>query len=319
MLGAMPIVCSSKGTARAVQPRRRRTRAWLSDERQRVGFRVLAIATKVAAPRAAASGAPTPYGTADEAALVLQGYVAFLDPPKPTCAVAIDRLQAHGITVKVITCDNELVARNVCKAVGLVVDAVVLGTDVERMSDAALADAAEVTTLFARVSPAHKQRIIQALQARKHTVGFLGDGINDAPALHAADVGISVDTAVDIAKASADMILLEKSLLVIDDGVLEGRKVFANISKYVRMGASSTSATCSVCSVQASWCHSCRCCRSRSSRTTCSTTSDRPRSRPMTSTPSSSSGPGRGTSGRSPGSSCSSARAHRSSTTRPTS
>ena len=130
-------------------------------------------------------------------------------------------------------------ARKVCKEVGLAVDAVVLGTDVERMTDAALADAAETTALFARVSPAHKQRIIKALQARKHTVGFMGDGINDAPALHAADVGISVDTAVDIAKASADMILLEKSLLVLDDGVLEGRKVFANITKYVRMGASS--------------------------------------------------------------------------------
>jgi Mg2+-importing ATPase len=203
------------------------------------GFRVLAIATKAAAPRALAADAATAYGTADEYDLVLQGYVAFLDPPKSSCAVAISTLQAHGITVKVITGDNELVARKVCKEVGLAVDVVLLGADVERMTDAALADAAETTTLFARVSPAHKQRIVKALQARKHIVGFMGDGINDAPALHAADVGISVDTAVDIAKASADMILLEKSLLVIDDGVIEGRKVFANITKYVRMGASS--------------------------------------------------------------------------------
>jgi Mg2+-importing ATPase len=202
------------------------------------GFRVLAIATKVAAPRATA-GAATAYGTTDERDLVLQGYVAFLDPPKPTCAVAIGTLQAHGITVKVITGDSELVARKVCKEVGLAVDVVVLGADVERMTDAELAEVAETTALFARVSPAHKQRIVKALQARKHVVGFMGDGINDAPALHAADVGISVDTAVDIAKASADMILLEKSLLVVDDGVLEGRKVFANITKYVRMGASS--------------------------------------------------------------------------------
>jgi Mg2+-importing ATPase len=203
------------------------------------GFRVLAIATKAAAPRELAAGAATAYGTADECDLVLQGYVAFLDPPKPSCATAIGTLQAHGITVKVITGDNELVARKVCKEVGLAVDAVVLGADVERMTDAALADAAETSALFARVSPAHKQRIVKALQARKHIVGFMGDGINDAPALHAADVGISVDTAADIAKASADMILLEKSLLVVDDGVLEGRKVFANITKYVRMGASS--------------------------------------------------------------------------------
>ena len=203
------------------------------------GFRVLAIATKAATPRELAAGAATAYGTADERDLVLQGYLAFLDPPKQTCAAAIRTLQAHGITVKVITGDNELVARKVCKEVGLAVDAVVLGAEVERMTDAALADAAETTALFARVSPAHKQRIVKALQARKHIVGFMGDGINDAPALHAADVGISVDTAVDIAKASADMILLEKSLLVVDDGVLEGRKVFANITKYVRMGASS--------------------------------------------------------------------------------
>jgi Mg2+-importing ATPase len=123
--------------------------------------------------------------------------------------------------------------------VGLVVDRVLLGVDVERMNDGQLSEAAEGTTLFARVSPAHKQRIIKALQARNHTVGFLGDGINDAPALHTADVGISVDSAVDIAKASADMILLEKSLRVLDEGVMEGRKVFANITKYVRMGASS--------------------------------------------------------------------------------
>ena len=203
------------------------------------GFRVLALATKQVPPRATAAGAVTPYGKADEADLILRGYVAFLDPPKPTCAASIGALQAHGVTVKVITGDNDLVARKICGEVGLKVGAALLGADVDAMSDDQLGEAAERTTLFARVSPAHKQRIIKSLQSRKHTVGFMGDGINDAPALHAADVSVSVDTAVDIAKAAADMILLEKSLLVLDEGVIEGRKVFANISKYVRMGASS--------------------------------------------------------------------------------
>ena len=203
------------------------------------GFRVLAIAIKEVAPRVAGHGA-TPYGTADEHELVLQGYVAFLDPPKETSAGAIRALQSHGVAVKVITGDNEIVARKVCRDVGLAVDAILLGTDVERLGEQELAAAAEATTLFARVSPAHKQRIIKALQTHHHTVGFMGDGINDAPALHAADIGISVDTAVDIAREAADMILLEKSLLVLDEGVLEGRRVLANIEKYIRMGASSS-------------------------------------------------------------------------------
>jgi Mg2+-importing ATPase len=165
--------------------------------------------------------------------------VAFLDPPKETARAAIKALQGHGVVVKVVTGDNDLVARKICKEVGLSTEFVLLGSDVEAMSDEQLAEATIKTTLFARVSPAHKQRIIRALQSRKHTVGFMGDGINDAPALRTADVGISVDTAVDIAKESADMILLEKSLLVLEAGVVEGRKVFANILKYVRMGASS--------------------------------------------------------------------------------
>jgi Mg2+-importing ATPase len=203
------------------------------------GFRVLAIATKDGPARAAADAHATPYGKSDEAGLTLVGYVAFLDPPKDTAHAAIAALQRHGVTVKVITGDNDLVARKVCAQVGLATDHVLLGDAVEKMTDDELAAAAEETVLFARVSPGHKQRIINALKARHHTVGFMGDGINDAPALHAADVGISVDTAVDIAKESADMILLEKSLLVLDEGVLEGRKVFSNIIKYVRMGASS--------------------------------------------------------------------------------
>jgi P-type Mg2+ transporter len=203
------------------------------------GFRVLAIATKDVEPHAAVAAGATPYGKADEQDLILRGYVAFLDPPKEGAADAIEALQRHGIAVKVVTGDNDLVACKICKEVGLSRDLVLLGDEVEKMSAEQLADAAEKTTLFARVSPAHKQRIIKALQSRKHTVGFMGDGINDAPALHAADVGISVDTAVDIAKEAADMILLEKSLLVLDEGVIEGRKVFSNIIKYVRMGASS--------------------------------------------------------------------------------
>ncbi len=203
------------------------------------GFRVLAIATKEVAPRGTIAAGTTPYGKSDEHDLILRGYVAFLDPPKEGAAAAIDVLQRHGVAVKVVTGDNELVACKICKDVGLSTEFVLLGDQVEKMSADELADAADKTTLFARVSPAHKQKIIEALQSRNHTVGFMGDGINDAPALHAADVGISVDTAVDIAKESADMILLEKSLLVVDDGVIEGRKVFSNIIKYVRMGASS--------------------------------------------------------------------------------
>jgi Mg2+-importing ATPase len=203
------------------------------------GFRVLAIASKEVAAHGAVAGGATAYSKDDEHDLVLDGYAAFLDPPKESATTAITALQAHGVSVKVVTGDNDLVARKICKEVGLSTDVVLLGDDVEKMTDAELEAAAEDATLFARVSPAHKERIIRALQARGHTVGFLGDGINDAPALHAADVGISVDTAVDVAKASADMILLERSLLVLDEGVLEGRKVFSNIIKYVRMGASS--------------------------------------------------------------------------------
>lgn len=203
------------------------------------GFRVLAIASKELEPREQAVASSTPYSKADESALILNGYVAFLDPPKETAKLAIEALGQRGVSVKVITGDNDLVAKKICREVGLAVDRVLLGTQLEAMDDDELAEACIETTLFARVSPGHKQRIIRALQSRKHTIGYLGDGINDAAALRAADVGISVDSAVDIAKESADMILLEKSLLVLEAGVVEGRKVFANILKYVRMGASS--------------------------------------------------------------------------------
>jgi Mg2+-importing ATPase len=196
------------------------------------GFRVLAVATRKVDKKAA-------YSKADEAELVLTGYLAFLDPPKETAAQAITVLRQQGITVKVLTGDNDLVTRKVCTEVGINAEKIVLGSQVETMTDPQLVEAVEATDVFARLSPAHKQRIVQALQRKGHVVGFMGDGINDAPALRAADVGISVDNAVDIAKESADVILLEKNLMVLEEGVVEGRKVFVNILKYIRMGASS--------------------------------------------------------------------------------
>ena len=196
------------------------------------GFRVLAVAYKDVATR------PT-YSKDDESDLVLKGYVAFLDPPKDTAAQAIEALKKIGVTVKVLTGDNDLVTRKVCHEVGISTATVLLGTKLESMSDDQLAGAVESAHVFARLSPAHKQRIIRALQQKRHVVGFMGDGINDAPALRAADVGISVDSGVDIAKESASVILLEKNLMVLEEGVIEGRKVFVNILKYIRMGASS--------------------------------------------------------------------------------
>jgi Mg2+-importing ATPase len=202
------------------------------DELSEDGFRVLAVATKKL-------GQQTTFSKADEGDLILTGYLAFLDPPKDTASTAIVMLRQHGVTVKVLTGDNDLVTRKVCSEVGIHAEKILIGSQVETMSDPQLAEAVETMDVFARLSPAHKKRIVQALQKKGHVVGFMGDGINDAPALRAADVGISVDNAVDIAKESADVILLEKNLMVLEEGVLEGRKVFVNILKYVRMGASS--------------------------------------------------------------------------------
>jgi len=196
------------------------------------GFRVLAVATKKL-------GTQATFTKTDESDLVLTGYLAFLDPPKESASKAITALRQNGVTVKVLTGDNDLVTRKVCSEVGIHTEKILVGNDVEKMSDEQLAQAVETTDIFARLSPAHKKRVVQALQKNKHVVGFMGDGINDAPALRAADVGLSVDNAVDIAKESADMILLEKDLMVLEEGVIEGRKVFANILKYIRMGASS--------------------------------------------------------------------------------
>jgi len=196
------------------------------------GFRVLAVATRELPGKQLCA-------KDDERELVLRGYVAFLDPPKKTAAGALAALHQHGIAVKILTGDNPLISRKVCKDVGLPADPMLLGSDVEKLSDTELAEAAQKATLFARLSPAHKERVVRILRGKGHVVGFMGDGINDAPALRAADVGISVDTATDIAKESADLILLQKDLMVLDEGVIEGRKVFANIVKYIRMGASS--------------------------------------------------------------------------------
>ena len=223
------------------------------------GLRVVAVAVKTLAP------SQTTYSVADEAGLTLIGYIAFLDPPKESAAPALQKLAAHGITVKVLTGDNESVTVHVCRQVGLVsqspraddigrpppagdtqsgkpnvgYDKVLLGAQVETLSDDALQAAAATHNLFAKLTPLHKERIVRALRASGHVVGFMGDGINDAPALRAADIGISVDSAVDIAKEAADIILLEKSLLVLDDGVVEGRTTFCNMLKYIRMTASS--------------------------------------------------------------------------------
>jgi Mg2+-importing ATPase len=197
------------------------------------GMRVLAVAYKrMAEPKPS-------YSVADECDMVLAGFLAFLDPPKDTAREAIAALAAHGVRVIVLTGDNAVVTRKICREVGLKVERTVQGKDVEGMQDAELDDVIERTTVFAKMSPTQKARVIEALKRKEHTVGFLGDGINDAPALLASDVGISVDTAVDIAKESADIILLEKSLLVLEDGVIEGRRTFGNIIKYIKMGTSS--------------------------------------------------------------------------------
>ena len=197
------------------------------------GFRVVAVGYKVlTTPKAA-------YSVADECDLTLLGYIAFLDPPKDTAAAAIKALGGNGVAVKILTGDNEIVTRKICSEVGLRAERILLGSEIERMSKEALDEAVETVAVFAKLSPVQKAAVIEALHRKGHVVGFLGDGINDGPALKAADVGVSVDTAVDIAKDSADIILLEKSLTVLGEGVIEGRKVFGNIVKYIKMGASS--------------------------------------------------------------------------------
>ena len=197
------------------------------------GLRVVAVAAKDLPPTKEV------YSVADESDLVLIGYIAFLDPPKESTKPALAALRDHGVTVKILTGDNELVTAKICRQVGLEVDGMMLGSQVEKMSDEELNEIVDKTTVFAKLSPTHKERIVRLLHNKGHVVGFMGDGINDAPALRAADIGISVDTAVDIAKEAADLILLEKSLMVLEEGVLEGRKTFANMLKYIKITASS--------------------------------------------------------------------------------
>lgn len=197
------------------------------------GMRVIAVAQKTN---------PSPVGTfsvADESDMVLMGYLAFLDPPKESTAEALAALKEHGVDVKILTGDNDKVTRCVCRQVGLSVDRILLGSDLDNMSDEELGNAAERISVFAKLSPQQKARVITILRNNGHSVGYMGDGINDAAAMKASDVGISVDTAVDIAKESADVILLEKDLMVLEKGIIEGRKTYANMIKYIKMTASS--------------------------------------------------------------------------------
>ena len=197
------------------------------------GMRILGISQKNNPPRANELSAK------DEKDMVLMGFLAFLDPPKESTARAINALKDYGVNVKILTGDNDKVTSAVCKQVGIKVNNLLLGSDVEEMDDELLREAVEETNVFAKLSPAQKTKVVAALRANGHIVGFMGDGINDAAAMSEADVGISVDTAVDIAKESADIILLEKDLMVLEDGVIEGRKIYANIIKYIKMTASS--------------------------------------------------------------------------------
>ncbi|AGO53431.1 magnesium-transporting ATPase, p-type 1 [Serratia plymuthica 4Rx13] len=205
----------------------------ITDDLNQQGLRVVAVANKILPAQA------HEYGVADESDLILEGYVAFLDPPKESTEPALAALKKNGVTVKILTGDNELVAAKVCKDVGLAAEHVLCGSEIEHMTDEQLAQAAARTTVFAKLTPMHKERIVKLLRQQGHVVGFMGDGINDAPALRAADIGISVDSAVDIAKEAADIILLEKSLMVLEQGVIEGRRTFANMLKYIKMTASS--------------------------------------------------------------------------------
>jgi Mg2+-importing ATPase len=197
------------------------------------GFRVLALAYRDFDDK------KTEFTRDDENELILKGYVAFLDPPKATAERAIKVLKKYGVSMKVLTGDNELVTKKICSEVGLDVEGMLTGEMIEKLDDIQMKSAVEKTTVFARLSPVQKEKVIHALHSNGHIVGFMGDGINDALALKASDVGISVNNAVDIAKESADIILLEKSLMVLEDGVIEGRKTFGNITKYIKMASSS--------------------------------------------------------------------------------
>lgn len=197
------------------------------------GLRVLAIAQKSNPP------AVDIFSSKDESDMVLIGYLAFLDPPKLSAVQAINALKKHHITTKILTGDNEKVTKTICHQVGIKVNNMVLGSQLDNLNDQELKSVVEKTEVFAKLTPDQKERIVKALKDNGHTVGFMGDGINDANAMKTADIGISVDSAVDIAKESADIILLEKDLMVLSDGIIEGRKTYANMIKYIKMTASS--------------------------------------------------------------------------------
>ncbi|WP_255476758.1 magnesium-translocating P-type ATPase [Erwinia sorbitola] len=224
-----------KGEARPLDDAARSRLRQLAEGYNQQGFRVLVVAKRYISEHSLTS----PLCVADERELVITGLLTFLDPPKESAAAAIAALHEQGVTVKVLTGDNAVITSKICRDVGLEPGEPLCGSEMANLSDAELARLAEQRTLFCRLSPQQKTRVLQALQSNGHTVGFLGDGINDAPALRAADVGISVDSATDIAKESADIILLEKSLLVLEQGVLKGRETFGNIIKYLNMTASS--------------------------------------------------------------------------------
>jgi Mg2+-importing ATPase len=228
-------VCDQYEIDGTPHPLEERARAHCVDLYQRLsaqGFRVLAVASRPIERRQA-------YRVADEQHLVLAGFVTFADPPLPDAAEALGALARDGVQVKILTGDNELVTRHICSLVGLPAESIVLGSDLDHMTDTALGHIAEQTHVFARVSPAQKNRIILALKHRHHVVGFLGDGINDAPSLHAADVGISVTSATDVARDAADIVLLERGLPILHQGILEGRRAFGNVIKFLLMGTSS--------------------------------------------------------------------------------
>lgn len=214
-------------------PELQKTMEEVSIKMNKEGMRALGVAYKQNVYDSAV------YSIKDESDMILVGFMGFLDPPKQSSITAIKSLHKHGVNVKVLTGDNEIVAQKICKDVGIQVDRAILGTELESMTDTELMDATEKVNLFAKLNPTQKSRIIGLLQQKGHTVGFMGDGINDAPALRTADVGISVDTAADITKEASSIILLEKSLTVLEDGVLEGRTVFGNMMKYIKMTISS--------------------------------------------------------------------------------
>ena len=197
------------------------------------GMRILGISQKNNPPKV------NEFSANDEKNMVLIGFLAFLDPPKESTAKAINALNEYGVDVKILTGDNDNVTKAICKQVGIKINNLLLGSDIEEMDDELLKEVVEETNIFAKLSPKQKTRVVSALRSNGHTVGFMGDGINDAAAMSEADIGISVDTAVDIAKESANIILLEKDLMVLEDGIIEGRKIYANIIKYIKMTASS--------------------------------------------------------------------------------